>query len=80
MRCYRAYKHDDGDHIFARTDFRSQDDNAAIEHARRMMVDGHDIELWQEGRQVAVLRSPTHPKDDSLRREDRKALPDGNPG
>jgi hypothetical protein len=52
---YRAYRLDRQGHISNRIDFVADGDAAAIEHARRYL-DGHDVEVWQRGRQIALLK------------------------
>jgi hypothetical protein len=57
MEHYRAYTIGWDGHILSAIDLHCADDDAAKERARQL-VDGHDIELWQGGRQVAVFESP----------------------
>ena len=52
---YKVYRLDDTGHIVSREDIEAPDDEAAIEKARQF-VDGHDIELWQLGRMVTLLK------------------------
>jgi hypothetical protein len=55
MNEYRVYRIDKDGHIFAPPHgFSSASDAAAIETASQM-IDGHDIELWQQSRLVARL-------------------------
>jgi hypothetical protein len=51
---YRAYIVDQDDRFVDAIDLDCADDGAAIESARQL-VDGHDIELWQEKRLVTML-------------------------
>jgi hypothetical protein len=37
-------------------DFEAADDEKAIETAKQY-VDGHDVELWQLGRQIILLKT-----------------------
>jgi hypothetical protein len=50
----RAYILDDEGHISSAIGFECPDDAAAEKYARQL-VDGHDIELWQGGRQIATF-------------------------
>jgi hypothetical protein len=49
---YRAYLIGWDGHIIHRVDLVCPDDEAAKGRAKRL-VDGHAVELWQEGRKVA---------------------------
>ena len=51
---YRAYILDHDDHIVRYEPIICTDDEAAIAAAKRL-VDGHDVELWQGDRKVAIL-------------------------
>jgi hypothetical protein len=55
MPDYRAYLLDEQGHIIKPFEFESDDDTAALEHARRY-VDGHDVEVWHLGRVVGKLK------------------------
>ena len=55
MAEYRAYLVSDDDRIIRAIDLECPDDDAAKERAK-MLVDGHDIELWQLGRKIATFR------------------------
>ena len=59
MRDYRAYVFGIDGHRFLRVeDFASnQVDDAAALNAAKQLVDGHDMELWDQGRLVARLSS-----------------------
>jgi hypothetical protein len=52
---YRAYIMSDDDHIVKAIEFECPDDDAAKERAK-MLVDGHDVELWQLGRKVGTFK------------------------
>jgi cobalamin biosynthesis protein CbiG len=56
MRDYRAYVIGDSGLPFIRAEFLSEhpDDASAME-AAKLLVDGHDVELWDSGRLVARL-------------------------
>jgi hypothetical protein len=51
---YRAYIVGEDGHFIDGLNLHCADDGAAIESAKQL-VDGHDIELWQEGRMVTKL-------------------------
>jgi hypothetical protein len=53
---YRVYVIGPDGHILERIDLVCADDDAAKELAKRL-VDGHDIELWQLGRQIAEFKA-----------------------
>jgi hypothetical protein len=55
MAEYRAYIMTDDDHIIRAINLDCKDDDAAKEQAKQL-VDGHDVELWQLGRKVAILK------------------------
>jgi hypothetical protein len=52
MAEYRVYVLDKDGHISRAIELVCPDDEAAKQSARQF-VDGHDIELWQRGRQIA---------------------------
>jgi hypothetical protein len=54
MQEYRAYLIGPDRHIFQRTDLVCADDEAAKDSAKRL-VDGHDVELWQLDRKIAMF-------------------------
>ena len=54
MQEYRAYLIGPDGHIIQRTDMICTDDEAAKERAKQL-VDGHDGELWQLGRRIAIF-------------------------
>jgi hypothetical protein len=56
---YYAYVIGDDGHIVNRIEVRCENDEEAIQCAKRL-VDDHTIELWQEARQVATL-APSQP-------------------
>jgi hypothetical protein len=56
MRYYRAYTIGEDGHIVQALNLDCKDDSAAVESAKQF-VNGHDIEVWQEDRMVATLRS-----------------------
>jgi hypothetical protein len=51
---YRAYILGPDGHIQHRIDLICDNEEAAIEHAKRL-VDGHNVELWQGARKIATL-------------------------
>ena len=55
MRDYRAYTIGEDGHIMDGESFQAIDDIAAIAHAMRF-VEGRDVEVWEGGRKVGVLR------------------------
>lgn len=55
MRDYRAYTIGEDGHISGSNSFHAADDAAAIAHARQF-VDGYDVELWEAGRKVVLLK------------------------
>ena len=56
MSGYYAYFICDDGHITNRVAFFAVTDEEAKERAKRL-VDGHAVELWQEGRKVATFDS-----------------------
>jgi hypothetical protein len=54
MQEYRAFVIGPDGHVMLRHDFSARDDEAAKQFAQRY-VDGHDIEVWQLERRIAVL-------------------------
>jgi hypothetical protein len=55
MQDYRAYIVGADGHIVDRVEFWCSDDDAAKAEAAQL-VDGHDVELWQQGRKVADFK------------------------
>jgi hypothetical protein len=55
MTYYRAYLIGDDGHFHKAIDLDCKDDEAAIESARQL-VDGHDVELWQQNRVIIRLK------------------------
>jgi hypothetical protein len=55
MQEYRAYLIGLDGHITERIDLLCPDDEAAKERAR-LLVNGHDVELWQFGRRVETFK------------------------
>jgi hypothetical protein len=55
MRDYRAYVIGPDGRIMRRFDFLCQDDEAAKDRAKQLMV-GHDIELWHHDRKIAEFK------------------------
>jgi hypothetical protein len=53
---YRAYMMGADGHILKRIDLVCADDDAAKGRAKQL-VDGHDVELWQLGRRIAVFKA-----------------------
>ena len=51
---YRVYVIGSDGHFVRAIQLDCPDDNAAIESAKQL-IDGHDIELWQEDRKIAKL-------------------------
>jgi hypothetical protein len=56
MEHYRAYIIGGDGHIASAVDLQCEHEEAAKALARQL-VDGHDVELWQGGRQIAVFES-----------------------
>jgi hypothetical protein len=54
MSYYRAYIVGDDGHFINAIDLECATDTTAVESARQF-VDGHEVEVWQEDRLVAVL-------------------------
>jgi hypothetical protein len=55
---YRAYLIGPDGHIVKRIELVCADDETAKEQAKAL-VDGHDVELWQEARRITEFKS-TH--------------------
>ena len=53
---YRAYIMSADGHIMSRIDLPCADDDEAKERAKQL-INGHDVELWQLGRQIAVFKA-----------------------
>ncbi len=56
MRDYRVYFIGHDGRFIKFVDLNCADDSAAIESAKQL-IDGHDIELWQQDRKVAWFGS-----------------------
>ena len=56
MADYRLYGLDGVNKVASGEWFEAEDDQAAIEVATKMM-DGHDCELWQGSRKIALIKS-----------------------
>ena len=54
MAYYRAYLMGQDGHIVKAIQLDCADDAAAMESAKQL-VDGHDVELWQLGRKIAIF-------------------------
>jgi hypothetical protein len=54
MQEYRAFVIGPDGHVMLRHDLSALDDEAAKQFAQRY-VDGHDIEVWQLDRRIAIL-------------------------
>ena len=63
MSYYRVYIVGQDGHFIDAINLNCADDGAAIESAKQL-VDGRDIELWQEGRMVTKLVSSNPAQDD----------------
>lgn len=57
MHEYRIYPLGAEGHIVDRAKFVAEDDENAREHAKQY-VDGHDIELWHQGRKILEFKAP----------------------
>ena len=57
MRGYRAYIIGRNGHIMDRVELFCESDDEAKERARQL-VDGHAIELWDEGRRIETFEPP----------------------
>ncbi|MEH2553617.1 hypothetical protein V1286_001146 [Bradyrhizobium algeriense] len=55
MHAYRAYLIGWNGHIVHRVDIECDDDEAAKERAK-LLVDGHDVELWDGGRKITEFK------------------------
>jgi hypothetical protein len=55
MAHYRAYIMGDDGHISKAVDLVLKDDAEALEAAKQL-VDGHDVELWERERRIALLK------------------------
>jgi hypothetical protein len=55
MKDYRAYIINDDGHFGKAVNLFCEDDEEAKEKAKRL-VDGHDVELWQRERKVALFK------------------------
>ncbi len=56
MQEYRVYIMGSDGHVQERVDLLCNDDGEAIEQAKQL-VDGHDVELWQLGRQIRTFKA-----------------------
>ena len=56
MLHYRAYIMGPDGHIKDRIEFSSKDDETAKKHAEQY-VDGHDIELWHQDKEIAEFKN-----------------------
>jgi hypothetical protein len=59
MHGYRAYIMGRDGHIQDRIEFFCDSDDAAKERAKQLLVNGYAVELWDEGRNIAVYE-PEH--------------------
>jgi len=58
---YRAYIVGHDGHFLRSVDLVCPDDETAKQYAQQL-IDGHDIELWQQGRKIADLKkTPDQP-------------------
>jgi hypothetical protein len=55
MEHYRAYLIGLDGHFVKVVDIITENDETAGQRARQL-VDGHDLELWQEGRRIALFK------------------------
>jgi hypothetical protein len=55
MRGYRAYLLDKTGHVVKAVELACPDDAAAVNSAQQL-VDGHDVEVWELARKVALLK------------------------
>jgi hypothetical protein len=56
MLNYRAYLLDHDGHVMSVLNLSCLDDDVAVDTAKQL-ADGHDVELWQFDRLVAVFKS-----------------------
>ena len=56
MQEYSVYIMGSDGHVQERVDLLCNDDGEAIEQAKQL-VDGHDVELWQLGRQIRTFKA-----------------------
>jgi hypothetical protein len=57
---YRVYIVGSDGHFFNSVELECADDTEAMERAKQF-VDGHDVELWERHRMVAVLKPCPEP-------------------
>ena len=55
MQEYRAYILGPDGHIQNRVDLICPNEDRAMERAKQLLVDGHDVELWQLDRMIATF-------------------------
>ena len=53
---YRAFLLGPDGHVFGRVDIYCDTEEEAKQRAQ-LLVDGHDVELWQEKRRIAVFEA-----------------------
>lgn len=59
MSDYHAYIMGADGHIIRRHDIECDADDEALDLAK-MLVDGHDVEVWQRDRVVGTIKSKDH--------------------
>lgn len=62
---YYAYFIGDDGHIMHRIDILCDTDEEALRHAAAL-VDGHDIELWQQARRLGTFPKKGRPGSDGI--------------
>ena len=55
MDGFYAYIVDQEGHVINRVNLAFEKEEDAAEHAKRL-VDGHDVELWQRDRKIAIFK------------------------
>jgi hypothetical protein len=69
---YRAYTVGDDGHFMGFEPFICANDSEAMEQAKRLVVAGHDIELWCGARFVKRLTAPDSAGKDAVTHEVRE--------
>ena len=62
MHAYRAYLLDQGGHVIKAVELVCEGD-AAASQAARQLVDGHDVELWDRARKIAIFKHKPETRD-----------------
>lgn len=80
MKEYRAFLLGQDGHVFGAEGFEASDDGDALQKAQ-LLVDDHDVEVWQLARKVGAIKSVAKtlasehsPKDEPLRAEQARQV------